>query len=151
MMKRNGHRLLRLVEQLLELSKIKSGNVDDQQQWQYYSLAQTLNVLLTSFQPLFDSNQIKVKHVKFDDVVLHLKPDSLELILTNLISNAVRYNSTNCTITIDVQRRGPQVKIIVEDTGIGIDEKNQALGLAQNVPLFTPHFPSNVFADTALA
>ncbi len=127
MMKRNGHRLLRLVEQLLELSKIKSGNVDDQQQWQYYSLAQTLNVLLTSFQPLFDSNQIKVNHAKFDDVILHLKPDSLELMLTNLISNAVKYNSANGTITIDVQRRDTMVKIIVEDTGIGIDETNQAL------------------------
>ncbi|MCJ8274943.1 MAG: response regulator, partial [Psychrosphaera sp.] len=127
MMKRNGNRLLRLVEQLLELSKIKSGSTEDQQQWQYYSLAQTLNVLLTSFGPLFDSSQIKVKCAKFDDVVLHLKPDSLELILTNLISNAVKYNSTNGTISIDVQRQGSQVKIIIEDTGIGIDEKNQSL------------------------
>ena len=55
MMKRNGQRLLRMVEQLLELSKIETTDSDERQ---YYSLQQTLTMLLTSFQPLFDKQKV---------------------------------------------------------------------------------------------
>ena len=63
----------------------------------------------------------------YDDVVLHLKLDSLEMILTNLISNAIKYTKMSGTITVNVDNQAQQVVVSVSDTGIGIDEQNQQI------------------------
>jgi signal transduction histidine kinase/DNA-binding response OmpR family regulator/streptogramin lyase len=124
MMKRNGQRLLRMIDQLLELSKLET---TDAQQNYYFSLAETLNMLLVSFQPLVDSKNLSMTPPTFDDVVLSLKADSLEMILTNLISNAIKYTPANGEISVEVSQKDGQVVIAVKDTGVGISEQNQAI------------------------
>ena len=124
MMKRNGQRLLRMVDQLLELSKLETASNDKMRD---YSLADTLDMLLTSFEPLFESKHLTLDKPAFDDVVLSLKIDSLEMILTNLISNAIKYTLEEGHIIIQVTRESSAVVIAISDTGIGIDEENQKL------------------------
>ena len=124
MMKRNGQRLLRMVEQLLELSKLETTDTDKRHN---YSLFETLEMLLTSFQPLFDSKNLTLHHEPFEDVVLSLKADSLEMILTNLISNAIKYTKADGSIVVTVTEEPGQVVIVVGDTGIGIDAENQKI------------------------
>ncbi|MCJ8273406.1 MAG: ATP-binding protein, partial [Psychrosphaera sp.] len=124
MMKRNGQRLLRMVDQLLELSKAQTSHPKERHN---YSLAETLEMLLISFQPLFDSKSLTLHHQPFDDVILSLKADSLEMVLTNLISNAIKYTREDGQITVAVSHQSKQVMIVVEDTGIGIDEQNQKI------------------------
>lgn len=122
MMKRNSKRLLRMVDQLLELSKLET---TENHKRDSYSLEETLNVLLTSFQPLVDSKNMTMSCCDYDDVILSLKPDSLEIILTNLISNAIKYTPNNGEININVRKFDDKVEIAVCDSGIGIDEDNQ--------------------------
>ena len=124
MMKRNGQRLLRMVDQLLELSKLDTTQAE---QHHNYSLAETLNRLLTSFQPLFDSKNLTLNHQPFDDLLLFLTADSLEMIFNNLISNAIKYTPANGEITISVSHDGSEVTIAVQDSGIGISEENQQI------------------------
>lgn len=124
LIKRNGHHLLRIVEQLLELSQLR---VAGSKQWHHYSLTDTLNLLLASFQPIYDSKQITLKVMPFEDVILRLKSNSLELILTNLISNAIKYTNEHGSITISVQAdsEDQQAAISISDTGTGIDQSIQ--------------------------
>lgn len=124
MIKRNGQRLLRMVEQLLELSRLEANT---EQGWQNYALKSNLDMLLTSFQPLLQAKDIKLICPEYQDVVLRLKPDSLEMILVNLLSNAIKYTKPGGEIEVKVDYLPGKVRIAITDTGIGISEENQQI------------------------
>ena len=60
-----------------------------------------------------------------DDIVVEFDEKILELILTNLINNAIKYSSENCTIYVTVETKKKYLIISVKDEGIGIPEKEQ--------------------------
>lgn len=47
-------------------------------------------------------------------------PSEIEIVLNNLVSNAVKYNREGGSVTIAIERKGDRVKIQVSDTGIGL-------------------------------
>ena len=124
MMQRNGQRLLHMVEQLLELSKLETGATE---QRHHYSLAETLNRLITSFQPLLDNKNLTLKRQPFIDVLVFLTTDALEMIINNLLSNAIKYTPTDGQISINVNARPSDVVITIADNGIGISPENQQI------------------------
>lgn len=124
MMKRNGSRLLRMVEQVLELSRLDTAVNQNQR---HYSLKETLTVLLTSFEPLLHSKSLKLTTNEFKDVVLTMRVDSLEMILTNLLSNAIKYTPENGAIEVEIKIDDLFASVSVKDNGMGISEPNQAL------------------------
>ncbi|MCJ8270399.1 MAG: ATP-binding protein, partial [Psychrosphaera sp.] len=121
MMKRNGQRLLRMVEQLLELSRLETLDTGVRHN---YSIKESLELLLTSFQPLLDVKNLTMDATELEDAIVALKADALEMILTNLISNAIKYTKDNGNITIKVQTLNNNVVLSVIDTGIGISPDN---------------------------
>ena len=127
--KQNAKRLLRMVEQLLEFARSEANYQHQAHQTglQQYSLKHTLNYLNACFDSLYSSKNLKVAINDYDDVYLSLKPDSLEIILNNLISNAVKYTPENGTINIDVKQQKQQVVIAIKDSGIGIAPQNHQL------------------------
>ena len=54
------------------------------------------------------------------------EPRRLRQVLLNLLSNAIKYNTPNGRILLAVERQGGQVHLIVEDSGLGIEETQQA-------------------------
>ena len=52
--------------------------------------------------------------------------DDLDMILTNLVGNAVKYNREHGTVTVRARHEGQWLRLEVEDTGIGIAEENLA-------------------------
>jgi signal transduction histidine kinase/CheY-like chemotaxis protein len=112
-----------LFDALLDLSRLDAGIVS----------AQPRNVAL---QTLFD-RLARVFHVEAVERDLRLRlvptravvrtdPLLLERILTNLVSNALRYTPSG-GVVVGVRRRGARAAITVCDTGIGIPEDKQAL------------------------
>ena len=99
LIKRNSMRLLRMVDQLLEFAKLEQGRPETCEQ---VSLAQTLQMLAASFEPLFARNDQSLTIEDFDDVVLSVLPDSLNKILINLLSNAVKYGGRNTDVQVSV-------------------------------------------------
>ncbi len=120
---RNAHRLLRLINQLLDLSKIEAGGMKLQAglgnivpfvkgiAQSFQSSAGRRNVALT-----VDSVEVEIE-VYFDQ-------DKMEKILTNLLSNAFKFTPESGAVTVRIQSSVPagSVEIIVRDTGIGIPE-----------------------------
>ncbi len=53
-----------------------------------------------------------------------IAPDDLDLILSNLIGNAVKYNRERGHVTVRARHEGPWLRVDVEDSGIGIAEEN---------------------------
>lgn len=60
-----------------------------------------------------------------DDICVPADERRLRQVILNLISNAIKYNSPDGQITLTYQVVGQHARIIVEDTGIGIDTKLQ--------------------------
>lgn len=60
-------------------------------------------------------------------------PEELDRLLTNLVSNAVKYNEPGGTVTVSLARRDDAVEVQVADDGIGISEEDQ-------FGLFSPFF-----------
>ncbi len=127
----NASRLLRLVNQILDLSKIESGNYNleasngnatkfiQEFAMSFASLAELKKVSLTiEFSPGIDNDEIW-NNFYYDQ-------DILEKIFANLISNAIKFTPENGRITIKCLVRDDHhpgyLEVIIEDTGIGISE-----------------------------
>lgn len=118
---RNANRLLNLVNQLLDLSKIDAGKME--LNLAAGDLAKFFHVLVASFESLarskniFFSNQISLPYasVKFD-------ADKIEKIVTNILFNAFKFTPAGGTVTLDITALPDQqtVSIKISDTGKGI-------------------------------
>ena len=116
----NTKRLQNLVDQLLELSKIESGNI-------YLSLKQggiiqLIRSLVFSFESLADRENISL-NTSFPQEIdsAFYDKDKLEKIITNLLSNAFKYTSDNGSVTVMVDHDDDYISIQITDTGKGID------------------------------
>ncbi len=115
---RNGERLLRLVDQLLELSRLSAA---EKPTASAQPLVPHVNSLVQAFRPLAVEKGLTLATGKSEDVWVNCGPDSLEKILMNLLSNAIKYTPGGGRITVDVQAEGDtQAVLSVTDTGVGI-------------------------------
>ena len=88
--KRNSNRLLELVNQLLELSKLESGNM--KLNMEPGNLQNALLSIVSSFDSLADVNQVRyLKDVHIFEAAVLFDRDKLEKIISNLLSNAFKF------------------------------------------------------------
>ncbi|MBU5317412.1 PAS domain-containing protein [Clostridium bornimense] len=120
--KRNSYRLLRLVDNLIESTKIDTGSAE--MNYFNYDIVQVTEDLVDSC--ISYANNYKIKII-FDTEVEELKIaldiDKYEKIILNLISNAIKYNKENGEIFVNLLVRNNKVVIEVIDTGIGIAQE----------------------------
>jgi signal transduction histidine kinase/DNA-binding response OmpR family regulator len=121
---RNAERLLELINQLLDLSKLEAGKL--QLHKQPGEVIASLQVLASSFASLFESKRITYWYnLPFEPFYAHFDSDKLEKILTNLLSNALKFTPADGKVVVSAVVL-PQnafwrnLQITVQDTGIGI-------------------------------
>ena len=122
MMRRNARRLLRLVNQLLDLAKIEVGLLKLENR--KLEVARFLSNIAQSFLPLAKTKNINYQiDIPERDYVIMIDPDKLEKIVYNLLSNAFKFTPTGGKVSISmaVEKLG-QLRLTVSDTGIGIAE-----------------------------
>lgn len=127
-MRRNAERLLQLVNQLLDLSRLENGrlNLD----LQAANLTAALRAIACAFESLADHKQIHFDvFVPRAPVWAFFDRDKLEKIVSNLLANAFKFTPEEGTVrlTVEVNRSAPDserltLQITVSDTGIGIPE-----------------------------
>ncbi|MGB6207645.1 ATP-binding protein, partial [Mycobacterium sp.] len=118
MARRNAGRLLRLVDSLLQFSRIEAGRATT-------NLVRTDVGLLTaqiasSFTQLCQRAGLELI-LDCHPALADIDPDMWETIVLNLMSNAIKY-TLHGSITVAVQAGGDQCRISVRDTGVGIAE-----------------------------
>lgn len=119
--KQNGFRLIRLVNNLLDMSKFDSGFLK-------LNLCNKNIVCIVEDITLSVADYIKSKGVNiiFDTDVeekfMAVDCDKIERIILNLLSNAVKFTNSGDDILVFVKDEEDSVKISVKDTGIGIPE-----------------------------
>lgn len=121
-MHRNGKRLLDLVNQLLELSKLESGKLS--LQVSEGDLGQFISAVAQSFESLADRKQIDL-HVQIPEAPLtgFFDRDKVEKIVANLVSNAFKFTPDGGRVTVTVREDGT---FMVQDNGIGIPAEQMA-------------------------
>lgn len=112
-----------LVDDLLDISRLDAGAMVPLQQ--PCDVAQLLDRMVAEFRMPARSKNIRLAVRSFRGFVSS-DPVMLERILTNLVSNALRYTHQNGTVLIACRRRGETLQIEVRDNGIGIDPACQA-------------------------
>ena len=121
---RNARRLERLIGQLLDLSRLTAGQMDLQRQ--PVDLVAAARELHEAFVPLAERHELTLAfRAEVDTLPASVDPDKLEKILSNLLSNALKFTEPGGTVWLAVSRSEsppPQAHLVVKDTGVGIPE-----------------------------
>ena len=117
--KRNGFKLLKLINNLLDLSKLEEGKM--RLKVKTIDFIEYINSLLASVKPLADNKDIKLyfQHPS-QKLMLSIDPDQFEKVVLNLLSNAIKFTPENGRITVFIEEDKSKIALIVEDTGRGI-------------------------------
>ncbi|WP_347921796.1 ATP-binding protein [Pontimicrobium sp. SW4] len=119
--KNNTSRLQNLVDQLLDLSKLESGKVH--LSLKQGGLIQFLRSIIFSFESMAERNNISL-NTSFPEEIdfAFYDKDKLEKIVTNILSNAFKYNSNTGTITVTIVNDLHYINLEISDTGKGMSK-----------------------------
>lgn len=119
---RNGANLLKLINEILDLSKIESGKVDLLPR--KIALKPMISSVCESVAPLAKEKGIKIIRKTEEKLPALVTDESrLQQVLTNIINNAVKFTEKG-EVTVSALHKSEQIIIRVEDTGIGIPEES---------------------------
>lgn len=123
---RNGHNLLRLINEILDLSKIEAGRIETVAR--AFAVRDLIDTAVATVAPLANDKGLKLLVEVAPDVPpAHTDDAKLKQILLNLLSNAVKFTERG-SVTIRAagsDRAGGWLTIEVQDTGIGIAPEDQ--------------------------
>jgi signal transduction histidine kinase len=123
---RNAVRLRELVEDMLTLANIESG--DFHTETEPLDLAQVIERTVAAVGPAADKASVGLHADVRGPLPLTGDAVQLDRVLTNLLSNAVKFTGAEGTVSVHAERRGDELVLTVADTGIGIpDDEQQAL------------------------
>ncbi|WMS86045.1 hybrid sensor histidine kinase/response regulator transcription factor [Pleionea litopenaei] len=123
LVKRNGFRVLRMVDQILNLEKFKLDQITN---YGIVEIKPITELVSENFRALAKEKDIEFHLLKVDDIQISFTIDAFEKILLNLLSNAVKYTKANGKIELSVtSENNGDVLVRVSDTGIGIPYEMQ--------------------------
>ena len=117
---RNAQVQSRLVEDLLEISRITSGKL--RLEHRPLDLVAVANVAIDSIRHAAEARGVAIERV-FDSATLPTAgdPDRLQQVIWNLLSNAVKFTPPGGSVSVELKREGAADRVTVTDTGIGIE------------------------------
>ncbi|RPH34084.1 MAG: response regulator [Bacteroidales bacterium] len=137
-MLRNTKRLLHLIDELLDLSKLERGSMELKAS--FNKVNPFIKRIVLSFEIISEQKSIKLSFIESkQDIKCYFDRDKLEKVIYNLISNAIKYTPDHgeISVTVDSDDTNSElstskaekynegwVKIIVKDNGIGIREEH---------------------------
>jgi signal transduction histidine kinase len=121
----NTSRMIRLVNDLLDVSKIESGKMDVNKQ--NVDLAEELKVVIRELSSFAEANNSKLV-VNIDKELKKAKTDQvrIKMVMQNFVDNAIKYiGLKKGVIEISLKNKDNEVLFEVKDNGVGIPEKDK--------------------------
>ncbi len=129
----------RLVDRMLEVARLEDSRLE------LHPTRTNLVPLVVDQVARFDSwaraNHEILTELPSEPVYAHVDSDRVALIVSNLIDNAIKYSPEGGRVSCRLDRDGPQARIVVEDTGIGIS--------SDELPILFTRFGRIATPDTA--
>lgn len=139
MIQRNSKHLMRLVNQMLDLSKLESGKL--QLQLIQGDIVPFLFYLVESFSSYAEIRGIELQiEASVDKLVMDYDPNRITDILSNLLSNALKFTPEGGKVSVRWTHQAPQLLLQVRDNGPGIS--------AEQLPYIFDRFYQTDDSDT---
>ena len=119
-MERQVNHMVRLVDDLLEISRITRGKIELRRE--RVEVAAVIGSAVETSKPLMDAaGQELIVSIPPEPLTLDADPVRLAQVFANLLNNASKYSDSGAQIWLTVRREGKQAVISVRDAGMGID------------------------------
>ncbi len=113
--------LTKLISELLDISKIKSGGLD--LNLEHFEISELLNEVVTEIKHINPQYEITVSILQTANV--YADRDRIGQAIINFLNNAIKYSPKSKQIKTSCSVKEGKVKIAIQDFGIGIDKKEQ--------------------------
>lgn len=118
----HASRLDRLINDLLALSHLESREI--KLELEEINLSTLMEKVLSGFKSHLKKKSVELKNDLLSQLSVRADKEKLEQVLTNLIDNAIKFNKEKGEIKIYNQEINSSLKVIIEDTGVGIPAKD---------------------------
>lgn len=117
--KQNSYRLLRLVNNLIDISKMEIGKYE--LICSNHNIINIIEEITLSVVDYTKNNNISlIFDTDNEEVITYCDPDKIERVMLNLLSNAIKYTQDDGSIIVNVNTTENEVLVSVKDSGIGI-------------------------------
>jgi len=119
---RNGERLSKLIDDLLDLQKIEAGEMN--YRMEPLEVEPFLNDAIDANKSFAEARGVKLRHENSETPPVFVDVDEMRLmqVMGNMISNAIKFSQTGGEVSVGYSEEGGRVVIHVRDDGIGIPE-----------------------------
>ena len=115
-------RLARLIQNMLDLSKLESGEY--QVNARMFNIWETLTGVALSAEQRINDGMIDLEGLTMDEKVLvYADPDLIHQVAYNILDNAIKFTPAGGTIKFHVEKLGPEVEISIWNSGQGISPR----------------------------
>jgi len=115
----NGRRLYKMINNLLDLSKLESDQLRVTRRPTH--IGRLIEELVTAARPLAERKGVALGLEGFDDIPeLNVDPEAIEKVFVNLVGNSLKFTEPGDTVTVSAAQHGEELELTVADTGIGI-------------------------------
>lgn len=120
----DSDRLLQITGELLNMSQVETGNI--QMNIRQSKVSEIVNYAINATHTAAENRQLLIKtEIPENPSMVKADPEKAAWVLTNFLSNAIRYSPEQGEIIVRVSEENNQVKISVQDHGRGIDTRYQ--------------------------
>ncbi len=124
LMKVNSYRLLRLINNLIDVTRIDVGNL--KMNFGNYDIVTIVeDITMAAVEYVESKGMTLIFDTDVEEKILGIDRENIERIVLNLLSNAVKFSKDDGTIIVSIHDLGDKVEISVKDNGIGISEELQ--------------------------
>jgi signal transduction histidine kinase len=120
----NVNKLERLVKDLLDVSKIQSGQL--QLDLKEFNIDELLDETISAAQMISGTHQIERKDHP-DNKMIYGDRQRIEQVLLNLLSNAIKYSPGENKVVVDSEKTEKELIIKIRDYGIGVPQEEQSI------------------------
>ncbi len=123
LIERSGRRLLLMLDSMLDLAQLEAGTLEVDRQ--SHNVMDIVEGVLVAVRPVAEEKGLELtvsasgghSHARVDHAIL-------TRVINNIVDNAIKFTETG-RVDIEVARSGEKIRIVIGDTGVGIDEEFQ--------------------------
>lgn len=122
LLRQNFYRMLRLVNNLLDITKMDAGYF--KLELQSYNIVNVVEEITLSIAEYMEKKDITlIFDTDIEEKILAIDPNAIERIMLNLLSNAIKFTDSGEKIMVNIYDKEEKILISVKDTGVGIPEE----------------------------
>jgi PAS domain S-box-containing protein len=119
MMDRQVAQMVRLIDDLLDVSRINRGKIELKRE--LIDVRTVIGLAVETTLPVIEAGRHELQlRIPPDPLMVHADPVRLAQVFGNLLNNAAKYTPDGGQLEVDVVREGSRVSVAIRDTGVGI-------------------------------